>query len=309
MGVAIRPVLQLIRLPNVFTAAADGLAGWLMVGGALDDLRGWLPIAGASMSLYAAGMALNDWFDLEVDRAERPGRPLPSGAVPIGLAAAIGWGGLALGLALASLAGPALVVAGLLAAAIVGYNAGLKHTFLGPWAMGACRGLNMAMGIAAVDASRFDVPGFDADPRTAAICIAIVFGIFVAGVTWISRSEAFGGGKRNLIAGVVIQIVSLLVLCDVRPRPENVLSWREHPSVLAGLLLLWAIGSQILRVGSEAIDRPTPELVRRAVKTGVLSLVWIDVALVMSARGFAPALAVAAFWPPAFLLARRLYAT
>src|SRR3954466_13822058 len=137
---SVLPHLQLIRLPNVFTAAADSLAGWLLVGGTLADVAGWLPLAFASMVLYAAGMALNDLFDLEIDRAERPGRPLPSGRVSPVFAAGIGWGGLVLGPILAGLSGslPALGVAVTLALTILAYNSGIKRSILGPELMGAC---------------------------------------------------------------------------------------------------------------------------------------------------------------------------
>ncbi len=33
----LKPYLQLVRLPNLFTAAADPLAGWLLVGRALVE--------------------------------------------------------------------------------------------------------------------------------------------------------------------------------------------------------------------------------------------------------------------------------
>ena len=36
------------------------------------------------MAIYAAGIVLNDVFDYEIDRVERPGRPLPSGRVSRG---------------------------------------------------------------------------------------------------------------------------------------------------------------------------------------------------------------------------------
>ena len=55
----------------------------------------------ASMILYASGTALNDVFDIEVDRAERPGRPLPSGRVSVRSAAWLGGLGLLLGPAFA----------------------------------------------------------------------------------------------------------------------------------------------------------------------------------------------------------------
>ncbi|WP_337174636.1 UbiA family prenyltransferase [Paludisphaera sp.] len=291
-----RPVLQLVRLPNVFTAPADSLAGWLIVGGALADLRGWLPVGGASMCLYAAGMALNDWYDLEVDRAERPDRPLPSGAVPVGLAATIGWGGLVAGLALASLAGPAMIIAGMLALAIVFYDAWAKKTWVGPWAMGACRGLNLLMGIVAARAP----------DRPAAWVGAFAFGLFVAGVTWISRSEAFGGATRNLRLGLWLQRVAVVLLGVAVLTLADPL---DRAATFAGVFVLAAVAFKVFAAGARALREPSPGMVQRAVKTGVLALVWLDVALVAAACGPVPALAVAAFWIPAYLLARVLYAT
>src|SRR5579883_2424802 len=105
MSGKIAAYLRLIRLPNVLTAAADSLAGWLLAGGSLAEPGRWLPLTAASMALYASGTALNDVFDLEVDRAERPGRPLPSGQVSIGVATGLGALGLLLGPALALASG------------------------------------------------------------------------------------------------------------------------------------------------------------------------------------------------------------
>ena len=100
------------------------------------------------MAIYAAGIVLNDPFDLEIDRVERPGRPLPSGRVSRRFAAWLGvaswrsaWPGGAERL------GGEPVVAALLAACVLAYDAGLKHTVLGPQVMGACRGLNVLLGM------------------------------------------------------------------------------------------------------------------------------------------------------------------
>ena len=86
----IKPYLQLIRLPNVFTAAADSLAGWLLVRGTFEAPGRWLPLVAASMATYAAGIALNDVFDYATDLQERPHRPLPSGRVSRRFAAWLG---------------------------------------------------------------------------------------------------------------------------------------------------------------------------------------------------------------------------
>ncbi|MDR3623018.1 MAG: UbiA family prenyltransferase [Paludisphaera borealis] len=299
------PLLQLIRLPNVAAAGADSLAGWLLVGGALNAPARWLPLVGASMSLYAAGMALNDWFDVEVDRLERPGRPLPSGRVSPRVAAGIGWGGLALGLLLAAAgvggAVATLIVAALLATTIVGYNAGLKHTVLGPEVMGSCRGLNMLLGMSAAPALG----------GPAAWLAAGSFGLFVAGVTWISRSEMKTGETRNLLIGLALQNLAFLGLAGAALSPRRFPTPPVDPPLIPveGLLVLVVVALTVNLAASRALREPSPRFLQGAVKTGVLSLVWIDVALVASIRGPQAALAVALFWPPAFVLARWLYST
>ena len=66
--------LELLRLPNVFTAIADVVMGFLLVAWTVSG-PDWPPLVwavAASTALYLAGMVLNDLFDLEVDRRERP---------------------------------------------------------------------------------------------------------------------------------------------------------------------------------------------------------------------------------------------
>ncbi|MGC1721192.1 MAG: UbiA family prenyltransferase, partial [Isosphaeraceae bacterium] len=170
------PLLQLIRLPNVLTAAADSLAGWLLGGGSLGEAGRWAPLAIASMVLYAAGMALNDVFDAEIDRQERPGRPIPSGRVSRSFAGGLGAIGLVVGPLVAGLSGSftSLIVAGVLAAVILAYDAGLKRTVLGPGVMGACRGLNLLLGLTHVPALGGPVTWL----------AAAMYGLFVCGITW-----------------------------------------------------------------------------------------------------------------------------
>src|SRR5262245_29074995 len=82
-----RAYAQLIRLPNVFTAAADivlgAVAGVEFAGGALPQW--WQAKLGlllaASACLYSGGMVWNDFFDLKQDKRERPFRPIPSGRI------------------------------------------------------------------------------------------------------------------------------------------------------------------------------------------------------------------------------------
>ncbi len=295
--------LQLVRLPNVLTAAADSLAGWLLAGGSLTQATGWLPVVGASMVLYASGMALNDVFDIEVDRAERPGRPLPSGRIAVRSAAWLGGLGLALGPVLALMGGgyAAAAVAVALALCIVGYDAGLKRTPLGPVVMGACRGLNLLLGLA--HASRLG--------GGSAWSAAAAFGLFVTGITLISRNEARGGDRRGLVAGLIVEDIALLGLLVAALNPSRFPDPTIDPvgQPYAALFTFSIVAIVVNRAAARAIIEPLPRPIQLAVKTGILSLVWLDVGLVVAVRGLGPAAAVAVVWLPAYLLGRWLYST
>lgn len=297
------PLLQLIRLPNVLTAAADSLAGWLLGGGSQGEVGRWAPLAIASMVLYAAGMALNDVFDVEIDRQERPGRPIPSGRVSLSFAGGVGAMGLVVGPLVAWLSGSSasLIVAGVLAAVILAYDAGLKRTVLGPGVMGACRGLNLLLGLTHTPALGGPVTWL----------AAAMYGLFVCGITWISRSETESGRTGNLLVGLTVQDLALIGLMAAALQPgkyPNALPGR--PLIpLEGLLVLALVALAVNLAATRAIYQPVPAVIQKAVRTGILALVWIDVGLVAAVRGPQAAAAIAGLWVPAYLLGRWLYST
>ncbi len=299
----VRAWLQLVRLPNVVTAAADSLAGWLLAMGTLAHPERWLCLMAASMVLYASGTALNDVFDFDVDQAERPGRPLPSGQVSRRAAAWLGGLGLVVGPVLAAASGSfvSMIVALALALFILAYDAGMKHTRVGPLFMGGCRGLNLLLGLSAAPAL--------GGPFAWVVCVA--YGLFVAGITIISRSEVSGGNRGGLILGLAIQDIAFLGLAGTSmargafPAPDP-----ERPLIpLEGLLILACVALAVNVSASRAFAQPTPQFIQRHIKTSLLSLVWLHVGVVAAVRGLEPAMFVAVLWLPAFILGRWLYST
>ena len=152
-----RDLLQLIRLPNMFTALADVTMGYLFVQGGLHPLANYLVLALASLLLYAAGMVLNDLWDIEQDRRERPERHWRRGAFRCRW---LGDWGSGCCWAASSVAGPLVSFRRARwhsmakwrsrdAAGSAGcwYDAKLKRTPLGPLAMGGCRALNVLLGM------------------------------------------------------------------------------------------------------------------------------------------------------------------
>lgn len=147
--------MRLVRLPNLFTAIGDPLAGIglaaVITGLAIPTGKLiFLPLC--SVLLYAFGVILNDWHDMAEDRRHNPDRPLVSGEIQPTIALLAGIVALLCALFIALLAGQmSFIIALCLAAVIIAYNLLLKqYTSRGAVCMGFCRALNMLIGASAI---------------------------------------------------------------------------------------------------------------------------------------------------------------
>lgn len=135
---SIRTLLILGRVSNLPTIWSNCLAGWLLGGAGSPGTLVRLCL-GASL-MYVAGMYLNDAFDAEFDRQHRRTRPIPSGAIPEESVWQIGWLLLVSGMVVVATLGPGpAVVGGLLAGAILIYDATHKALAVSPLLMALCR--------------------------------------------------------------------------------------------------------------------------------------------------------------------------
>lgn len=94
--------VTLSRPLNVLSAGVLTFVGAFVAGGAFDAASATLRAVGATFLAVAAGNAINDYFDREVDAINRPDRPIPSGLVSPreALGYSVGCFGLAVGLAI-----------------------------------------------------------------------------------------------------------------------------------------------------------------------------------------------------------------
>ncbi|MFI9588535.1 UbiA family prenyltransferase [Streptomyces sp. NPDC052236] len=144
----VRAWAELLRVSALFTVPGDALAGAAAAGRAPN--RGTAYAVGASLCLYEAGMALNDWADREEDAVDRPHRPIPSGRISPTSALLAAGALTAAGLALSARAGrPSLAVAMALSATVWSYDLHFKHTPAGPTAMATARALDLLLGAVA----------------------------------------------------------------------------------------------------------------------------------------------------------------
>ncbi len=309
--------LQLVRLPNLFTALADSLMGyWMIQPGSRWSSTLGLVLLGTGC-LYSAGMVLNDLCDVQQDRQQRPSRPLPSGRVPIHharwLAALLFAGGWlsVLGVVLFGESGVLrwgpVSLASALILLIVLYDAWLKTTPLGPWIMGSCRGVNILMAM---------LTGLVTDRATAEVigwvhvAVAAVVTTYVAGITYFARNEAQTGPRSGLWVGLVFMAFGWGGLAAMPMlglgRPEAFTLWRLlfwYALLLAGVLALVGRAARALRTLCATHVQAT-------VRLAIWELIWWDAALLLlDPRNAKGAVIVVCFVLPMRWLGRWIYST
>jgi 4-hydroxybenzoate polyprenyltransferase len=274
----LRPYFQLVRLPNVFTALADITLAALATRALPEHALTFLLLCLASACLYCGGMVWNDFFDVEQDKHERPFRPIPSGRVSRRAAAVFGGLLLAAGVAFAVLSAlrqPAgaraapVIIALLLVAAIFAYNGWFKRMWMGPVGMGACRFLNVLLGLT-VAGQHIERWGW---------LLALVVGVYIVGVTWFARTEARLSSQTALGGAAGVMLAALLLALPVPAlfEPGSASPLFPYLLVVLGFLVGIPVG--------KAIAGPTPRHVQAAVKRSLMGLVVLDAVLATAVTG------------------------
>ena len=314
---ALLPWLRLMRLPNVFTAIADVAMGYLFVQREVTDGRVLGCLIGASAALYTAGIVFNDVFDREIDAKERPFRPIPSGQISLASARFLAMTLLIVGIAAGWIADvlPGAqsetpwrsgVVASILGLSILAYDAFLKNTPFGPGAMGACRFLNVVLGMSGGQwaGGQNEILGFG----DGALLVAMGIFLYIVGVTAFARGEASTSRRGPLIAGMGSMVIGVISLgasaCYTTLRFNSQIYGRQLYWVLLAVLMF----TVLRRCGAAVVD-PASKKVQAAVKLAILSLIWFDAATVLVVAGPVYGLAIAALLIPALLLGRWVYST
>jgi 4-hydroxybenzoate polyprenyltransferase len=312
--------LRLCRAPNVFTALADVSMGFLIARRSLDEIGVFASLAGASACLYVAGMVLNDVFDLEIDRRERPFRPLPSAQIGLKTARVFGFGllivGVILGVAAGYLATEKDAVAFpwrsgaislLLAGSVLLYDGLLKKTPLGPLGMGLCRFFNVLLGLSVAQLA--PGPSWLLHYDFVEFLPAVGIGMYIVGVTWFAKGEAGRSPLPSLLGGMGVMVAGVAI---VGWWGSLIHAQRFHPGI--NVTYFWILLLVMLVVGQrrclEAVLDPEPPLVQVAVKQCIFSLILLDAAITVfgsgrPAFGFGIALLII----PTMLLGRWVYST
>lgn len=288
-------VAQLVRLPNTFSVPGDVLLGFWAVLDREFSLELGVAVV-SSVLLYWSGMVLNDVVDLEVDRRERAGRPLPSGAFSQTSAQWLWRILMAAGVLVATFVGSVTACTALaLSASIVAYNVVLKRTALSPIAMGACRILNVFLGIGVA---------WDQSPNidfAAAGWLACLNGVYIVGITTMAKGEVESEARSPLALGGILGLIGLLghAIVWIILGAANVVA----ATILGIAGVFWGTRSfRAWRVGSSTS-------IMAAVKTGILGLIALDAASIAALHDPMVGGGLLLLLIPALWLGRWLYTT
>ena len=140
--------LRLVRIANVFTTVSNIILGYFFFTN-INNLDYFIIVKLISISalLYIGGMVLNDYFDIKIDKKERPWRPLSSNKITKKNALVIITFSFSYSLIFSFIMGSnTFIITLIIITLIFLYNKFLKNTIYGPINMGVIRSLNIVLG-------------------------------------------------------------------------------------------------------------------------------------------------------------------
>ncbi len=291
-----------MRPANIVTAISDILAGIIIAGFPLYfESNGYflwpvLLLILSTIGLYGGGVVFNDVFDAEIDKIERPERPIPSGIVSKKTAIVFALFLFVMAIASASFVHkeglfslPAILAIIIAALALVYDKWGKHQEFLGPVNMGLCRGLNLLLGMSIVPATISQYGWLGIFPV-----------IYIGAITMISRDEVHGGKKKTLFIAAIFYYVVLAAI-----------SWFAYTKgellYAGGFILLF--GFMIGFPLGKAINNPSANNIRQSVKAGVLAVILMNAAWAAAFGAIGWALVILCLLPLSILFAKMFAVT
>ena len=223
----------------------------------------------ATTGLYGGGVVFNDVFDAKLDTIERPERPIPTGkASPLG-ATILGAVLLAIGIvAAAQVSLLSAEIAVFVAMGALIYDAWNKHNVIAsPINMGLCRGGNLLLGVSATPAMVGEL-----------WFLALIPIFYIAAVTAISRGEVHGGESSTGKLALLLLAIALMGVLT--------LGFLPNYNIFAVLPFLGLLIARLFPPFIAATFNPSADIIRKAVKAGVLSLNILDASMAAGFAGF-----------------------
>lgn len=259
-----------MRPANIVTAFADILAGAAIVTAnvtSFQSLNLFLLLI-STAGLYGGGVVFNDYFDADLDKIERPERPIPSGGATLKNTLILGVVLFIIGIFSALMVSmSSAIIAALICLFAVLYDAVTKHfDIVGPLNMGLCRGLNLLLGMSLFPGLMWSYWYF--------IFIPV---IFIAAITLISKGEVTGSGRKPLYAAAFCYTLIFVVFLYLGLYYGNLMGSLPFTILFAAV---------VFPPLYNAIQEPSALRIRKAVKMGILSLIILNAVIAALFAGF-----------------------
>ena len=289
----------LIRLPNLFTLPSNILVGFAIASSltlTITSLVQVLLLVTISILLYCVGLVLNDLFDYNIDKKERPDRPLASGKISrkIAIVLVTIFSVIALGLSIL-VSVPTFGISLVLIALIFGYDKYLKNTQAGPFTIAAARVMNVMLG---TSASFNNIDGF---PQFVILVfvLTITF-VYVSLIGFISKYEVQGFSeniKLYLIRVVIAGIISSITLFTF-------IGFFKYESLIILALFLFIMIKAVYR-----IQNKDSKGIQQCIQKMIMSIIVLDSTYLSGIIGLEVGLAVLLLIAPLLIMSRKMYMT
>ncbi len=273
--------LQLVRFPGIFTAFSNVLVGYFFSLSNTEIISFPFLLLTSGM-LFCSGMIFNDYFDLKIDKKERPDRPLPSKKISKQNAFLLGVIFLILANFFAYVVGYySLIISLIMTSLIIAYNYKLKFiSFFGIFTLSLIRFLNMLLGFSILSIT-FEI-----------IQYTIPIGIFVTGISILAKNEVSNisslAKKLNyFFILITISYVFILIMNNF------------HLESLIFLGLFSAI--QLYSFFQKKIQKQ--------ITFQLLSIILLDATLISILTSFSESILISLLIIPAFFIGKKLYLT
>lgn len=278
---------QLVRFPGIFTAFSNILLGFFLYSEFFVDWFNLFPLLAASGFLFLAGMTLNDYFDYNIDKNERPDRPLPSGKISRKAALYLGITLFVAANISASFVGfQAVMISVIITILILAYDIKLKSIkIIGILNLSSIRFLNVILGSSIV-LFNFEI-----------IWISIPIAIFVAGISTLAKTESSIYPRKAKITNLVLVLFTISYVI-VLTYDTGFTHWLILGMFVIVNYLPWMV-----------IKEKSSKTTQKIVTIQLLSIPILDAILVMAFSNVVFAIVTLSMIFPAYVALRKLYLT
>ncbi|MCE9617851.1 MAG: UbiA family prenyltransferase [Nitrosarchaeum sp.] len=276
-----------MRFPGIFTALSNVFLGFFIYSEFVGDWFVLFPLLTISGFLFLAGMTLNDYFDYNIDKNERPGRPLPLGKISRKTALCLGLALLAAANISAFFVGfQAVIISVIMTILIFAYDIKLKNIkILGILNLSSIRFLNVILGSSTV-IFNFEI-----------IWVSIPIAIFVAGISILAKTESYGYSRKAKIANLIL-VLFTIVYVVILTHDMGFTHWLILGIFVVVSYIPWMIFTE-----------KSPKTTQKIVTIQLLSIPILDGILVMAFSNIIFAIVTISMIFPAYIILRKLYLT